>query len=62
MVIVSNNHGESIILNIYYLHALIFTKIGNRSTLALLLNTGWSTIGGNGRQLIKSWVQLYHSY
>ena len=55
MIIVSNNHGESISLNIYY---LLITKIGDQSTLALLQNTGLSTTGGNGRQFIKSWSSI----
>jgi hypothetical protein len=47
----------------YLLFACTFiTKICHRSTLALSRNTGQSTIGGNGHQLIKSWVQLCRSY
>ena len=50
MIIVSNNHDESIIsVSTTYtcMHINFIIKIGDRSTLALLQMTGQSTTGGN---------------
>ena len=57
MIIVSNNHDESIILvSTTCMHINFIIKIGDQLTLALLQMTGRSTIGGNSHQFIKSWV------